>query len=606
MVCCEVHAEMNLSQSRTAFTSRAVCQYYYSSSDDGTIWRCRKCSQLKTKNGGWTNLLSHLKSCAGHDYMEQYKSQVVSSIAAGGKSAKGVLQNFVLRLSDTEKEISEWINFLVMKNQPLSIVNCPIMRKIVRLKPVCAKTLRKYLLSLVVVVRADIKARLPNKFALIFDGWTEGTDHYIGIWASYNVILPQNEESGKETTTQSLLSIRPLLADGIDGMTAKDHLCHIQKVLNVYGKEQSNVICLVGDNCNVNQSIARTMCVPLIGCASHKFNLAVRRWMDSQPELVHIIAKVAAVMKKASTLKVAAKLRQQTKYSCVKENDTRWSSTYYMIQRFFLIQRELNALVEVLTLLPTPVEVDILSRGFKCLEKFNAITIMLQAADLTFVDARRVFDILISDFPQMEHHLGSEGRLVTDKNFEMGVMRLSNGVPLTNDQLNAVANLLKVDRSRDTASLQSFHHGQSDAGDTGSSDDEEVSYAVRVAKRLKVGMHDERQRDKYMNLDVIPGTSVNCERLFSLAKYILTDTRKSTQPIVFEALLFLKVNRHIWDAHSVGKAMGRSVQMDENDGLETVGNVNHVDDDAYGEFVDHLDVDDDSYNSPIPHSSEGN
>jgi hypothetical protein len=49
---------------------------------------------------------------------------------------------------------------------------------------------------------------------LMFDGWTEGTDHYIGRSASYNVLC---EESGKEIPCQSLLSMRPLLADGIDG-----------------------------------------------------------------------------------------------------------------------------------------------------------------------------------------------------------------------------------------------------------------------------------------------------------------------------------------------------------------------------------------------------
>jgi hypothetical protein len=42
----------------------------------------------------------------------------------------------------------------------------------------------------------------------------------------------------------------------------------------------------------VNQSIAQTMEVPLIGCASHKFNLAVQRWIKGQPELQEIIAKV--------------------------------------------------------------------------------------------------------------------------------------------------------------------------------------------------------------------------------------------------------------------------------------------------------------------------
>jgi hypothetical protein len=107
-----------------------------------------------------------------------------------------------------------------------------------KLKPVSSKLIRKLILSLVSIVREDLKLRLPDKFILIFDGWTEGTDHYIGIWASYNTsVLDKSEvdhDSTKETPVQSLLSIRPLLVGGIQGMTAQDHLTHITHVLQLY------------------------------------------------------------------------------------------------------------------------------------------------------------------------------------------------------------------------------------------------------------------------------------------------------------------------------------------------------------------------------------
>ncbi len=96
-------------------------------------------------------------------------------------------------------------------------------------------------------------------------------------------------------------------------MITADHLLHILCVLAIYRKDTTNVICFVGENCNVNQSIARTMKIPLIGCGGHKFNLAVKRWIKEQPQLFDIIEKVAALMKKASTLKVAAKLKKSTK-----------------------------------------------------------------------------------------------------------------------------------------------------------------------------------------------------------------------------------------------------------------------------------------------------
>ncbi len=64
---------------------------------------------------------------------------------------------------------------------------------------------------------------------------------------------------------------------------------------------------------------------------------------------------------------------------------------------------------------------------------------------------------------------------------------------------------------------------------------------------------------------MLPGTSVNCERLFSAAKFILSDTRKRTTPNLFEALLLLKVIRGFWNVYSVGQAMGRTTSdVDKN------------------------------------------
>jgi hypothetical protein len=74
---------------------------------------------------------------------------------------------------------------------------------------------------------------------------------------------------------QTMLSMKPLLVDSIQGMRAQDHLDHVEKVLESYGKTFDNIVCLVGDNCSVNQCMARILDGPLIGCASHKFNLAV-------------------------------------------------------------------------------------------------------------------------------------------------------------------------------------------------------------------------------------------------------------------------------------------------------------------------------------------
>jgi len=128
-------------------------------------------------------------------------------------------------------------------------------------------------------------------------------------------------------------------------------------------------------------------------------------------------------------------------------------------------------------------------------------------------------------------------------------MRISRGMPLTREQQNAVKNLVKPD-TPEVADIDS-----DDLNDA--EEDVDESYASQVVKRLKLQMRETVQREQYCNLDVIPSTSVNCERLFSLAKHILTDTRKIPHRFSLKHYFF-KVNRNLWDAYSVGKAMGRT------------------------------------------------
>ena len=134
---------------------------------------------------------------------------------------------------------------------------------------------------------------------------------------------------------------------------------------------------------------------------------------------------------------------------------------------------------------------------------------------------RNIFDVLVKDFPVMEHNLGRHFTLVIDPHFETGVMCKSKGTPLTLEQKAAVINLAKAEQQ------QLSEGNEFNTIDTMLTFDDSESYAVRVAKRLKLQTRLENiGREQFVNLDVIAGTSVNCERLFSLAKHVLTDTRK--------------------------------------------------------------------------------
>ena len=78
----------------------------------------------------------------------------------------------------------------------------------------------------------------------MFDGWSDGTEHYIAVSAAFGRI---EKGTNKSVPEQVMLSMRPLLADGIEEMTAVDHVQHIEKALSLYEWTCDNVLCIVGD-----------------------------------------------------------------------------------------------------------------------------------------------------------------------------------------------------------------------------------------------------------------------------------------------------------------------------------------------------------------------
>ena len=69
-----------------------------------------------------------------------------------------------------------------------------------------------------------------------------------------------------------------------------------------------------------------------------------------------------------------------------------------------------------------------------------------------------------------------------------------------------------------------------------------------------------------MNSDFILGSVAEIERLWSICKFILSDTRSRLEPQIFEALVYLKVNRHLWDIQLVEDAYNTRNNDGNNNG----------------------------------------
>lgn len=63
-------------------------------------------------------------------------------------------------------------------------------------------------------------------------------------------------------------------------MGTEKHLSFIRESLEVYNMRLENVVDFISDNCAVNQRLASLASVPIIGCAAHKFKLAVEAWCE--------------------------------------------------------------------------------------------------------------------------------------------------------------------------------------------------------------------------------------------------------------------------------------------------------------------------------------
>ena len=90
-------------------------------------------------------------------------------------------------------------------------------------------------------VENEIAKELTDEFSLIIDGWTSGSTHFVGLFASY----PSHH--GNSTV---LLAFPPLQSE--ISFTAQDHFEFIEYVLGIYGMSVDNLVAISGDNAEIN------------------------------------------------------------------------------------------------------------------------------------------------------------------------------------------------------------------------------------------------------------------------------------------------------------------------------------------------------------------
>ena len=249
--------------------SELICALFWtkvSESDDGKKQEF-KCScgtkRTKDKGGGWSNLMSHLRD--KHPDYEQLYENFKKSNPKAKKAAPGT----VFFVNPKVILLRNWLDWIVTDNLPLSTVEKPTFREYSRLDAISVDSVTKYLRLVEGKIDEKLKQELPKKFGIVIDGWSEGTTHYYGVYANY-------EKEGKHYVR--FLVIAPPLDE--TGFTAQNQADFIVDLVESLDREKGDILFLVADNTNTNPATASILKVPFIGCASHKFNLAVQRYLE--------------------------------------------------------------------------------------------------------------------------------------------------------------------------------------------------------------------------------------------------------------------------------------------------------------------------------------
>lgn len=283
---------------------------------------CKPIYQNKIK--GYTNLIAHVKT---HD---NWESEIKKAMKMEENQAGSMTQFIKRKVSNKGQNLYDWIQWVVMDVQEFSFVDNKYTRKNTKLEPICRTTLMKYIENLSIIVEEKIKQIIPNTFGIIFDGWTcDGTaEHYIALFAVWC--------DCDGNVNRVLLCCGP--QDEIDednpnevDFTAENIGDYIYDELQLVGRDFSSIEFLAGDNCSVNKKLATKLKVPLLGCNSHRLNLAMKA---SYSENEGLINKINDLMIELRTLKNASKLRKKTNICPERKNVTRWHSTHNMISKY--------------------------------------------------------------------------------------------------------------------------------------------------------------------------------------------------------------------------------------------------------------------------------
>jgi hypothetical protein len=339
----------------------------------------------------------------------------------------------------------------------------------------------------------------------------------------------------------------------------------LEEAFRLYICDWDKVAFFVADNENTNKAISDLSQTPMVGCAAHRLNLAIKN--NRSQEVAELLTKVNSLMVKLRTKKNRGKLREFTDLAPKKSMPVRWSADHYMVKRYFEIEPFLDVSLfdrEVALLFPTPEEqlaLKMIHESFEWLESFMKA---LQYPKLDLGQIRFMLDDIIEKYPEFSSHLAADANIIKSKDFENAVVKIVLGREhlLTMDESDTV----ECFKKEKWASISNF------VDLTEQDEQKDCNPAKLAIKRAKLA--STRNSSQYIDLRWIAGVSVAAEVSFSLMNNILTPERLRLKPTTVENLMFLKLNRNMWDKFTFARVLqgqrGRQSMEPSADDVEEI------------------------------------
>ena len=100
--------------------------------------------------------------------------------------------------------------------------------------------------------------------------------------------------------------------EGEQSFGSEAHRILLEATLQQYNKSMGSLLFITADNCSTNKSLVYIIGVPMIGCFSHRLNLAVQKYCDADFSISASLSKIRELMIFLRTSKGRGWLRQYT------------------------------------------------------------------------------------------------------------------------------------------------------------------------------------------------------------------------------------------------------------------------------------------------------